>query len=259
MPISKGHGTPRHNATSPDIENNSYPKNPPMRIWEGSHDSPAWVPGGGGGGTRPPGPVRPVRWAAGPAGTPPARRVGTGEGMAGSAEDTGRGRGCPIGGQDATATPENKNGGAVIGTAVQKRPPPGTALREPCRAAGHEWRWRESNPRPSSSGRGFSGRSLLCFSRPRRSRRRVADGLSHCQVSRSAPWPGRTVEPPNDARHRAGGDPGLTVGLTRLYQAARASSRWLPTVALELALIFSRSQDLRGHDRSPRPASLGTN
>ena len=83
-------------------------------------------------------------------------------------------------------------------------------------------------------------------------------GPSHCEVSRSAPWPGRTVEPPNDARHRAGGDPGLTVGLLA-YQAARASSRWLPTVALELALIFSRTRDLRGRIRSPRPASLDTN
>jgi hypothetical protein len=42
------------------------------------------------------------------------------------------------------------------------------------------WRWRESNPRPSTPRQGFSGRSLFRFSRPRRSHRRVADGLSHC-------------------------------------------------------------------------------
>ena len=42
------------------------------------------------------------------------------------------------------------------------------------------WRWRESNPRPSVPHQGFSGRSLLCFSQPRRSRKQVADGLSHC-------------------------------------------------------------------------------
>ena len=44
----------------------------------------------------------------------------------------------------------------------------------------HSWRWRESNPRPSVPHQGFSERSLLCFSQPRRSRRQDADGLSHC-------------------------------------------------------------------------------
>lgn len=72
------------------------------------------------------------------------------------------------------------------------------------------WRWRESNPRPSTPRQGFSGRSLLCFSQPRRSRRRVADGLSHCLVSRSSPWPGQSVEPSSDARSQAEGTPGLT-------------------------------------------------
>ncbi len=43
-----------------------------------------------------------------------------------------------------------------------------------------EWRWRESNPRPSVPHQGFSGRSLLCFSQPRRSRKQVADRLSRC-------------------------------------------------------------------------------
>ena len=46
-----------------------------------------------------------------------------------------------------------------------------------------EWRWRESNPRPSVAIRVFSGRSLLCFSQPRQSRRQAADGLSHCVMS----------------------------------------------------------------------------
>ena len=54
----------------------------------------------------------------------------------------------------------------------------------------HSWRWRESNPRPSVHHQGFSGRSLLWFSQPRRSRRRAAAGLSRCLVSRSAPRPG---------------------------------------------------------------------
>jgi len=58
------------------------------------------------------------------------------------------------------------------------------------------WRWRESNPRPSVPHQGFSGRSLLCFSQPRRSRKQVADGLSRCEVSRLAPRPGQAVDPP---------------------------------------------------------------
>jgi hypothetical protein len=74
----------------------------------------------------------------------------------------------------------------------------------------HSWRWRESNPRPSVHHQGFSGRSLLCFSQPRRSRKQVADGLSRCLVSRLAPRPGQAVILLADARHRVGGVPGLT-------------------------------------------------
>jgi hypothetical protein len=59
------------------------------------------------------------------------------------------------------------------------------------------WRWRESNPRPSVPHQGFSGRSLLCFSQPRRSRKQVADGLSRCLVSRLAPRPRQAVDPPS--------------------------------------------------------------
>src|SRR5262245_2459337 len=44
-----------------------------------------------------------------------------------------------------------------------------------------EWRWRESNPRPSVPHQGFSGRSLLCFSQPRRSHRQATGGLSRCE------------------------------------------------------------------------------
>jgi hypothetical protein len=50
-----------------------------------------------------------------------------------------------------------------------------------------EWRWRESNPRPSLVIRVFSGRSPLCFSQPRQSRGQAADGLSHCLLSRTIP------------------------------------------------------------------------
>ncbi len=38
-----------------------------------------------------------------------------------------------------------------------------------------EWRWRESNPRPSLAIGVFSGRSLLGISRPRQSHRQAAD------------------------------------------------------------------------------------
>ena len=74
----------------------------------------------------------------------------------------------------------------------------------------HSWRWRESNPRPSVPHQGFSGRSLLCFSQPRRSRKRDADRLSHCLMSQLAPRPGQTVILLADARHRVEGIPGLT-------------------------------------------------
>lgn len=49
------------------------------------------------------------------------------------------------------------------------------------------WRCRESNPGPSLAIRVFSGRSLLCVSRPRQSRRQAVDGLSHCLLSCVAP------------------------------------------------------------------------
>ena len=64
-------------------------------------------------------------------------------------------------------------------------------------ASFNRWRWRESNPRPSVPHQGFSGRSLLCFSQPRRSRKQDADRLSHCLMSRLAPRPGQTVDPPS--------------------------------------------------------------
>ena len=59
----------------------------------------------------------------------------------------------------------------------------------------HSWRRRESNPRPSVPHQGFSGRSLLCFSQPRRSRKLDVDRLSHCLMSHLAPRPGQAVDP----------------------------------------------------------------
>src|SRR6516225_3574061 len=87
----------------------------------------------------------------------------------------------------------------------------------------HSWRWRESNPRPSVHHQGFSGRSLLCFSQPRRSRKLDADRLSRCSMSRLAPRPGQAVILLADARHRVEGIPGLTSRtLTRLRRRERA-------------------------------------
>jgi hypothetical protein len=74
----------------------------------------------------------------------------------------------------------------------------------------HSWRWRESNPRPSVHHQGFSGRSLLRFSQPRRSCKQDADRLSRCSMSRLVPRPGQAVIPLADARHRVEGIPGLT-------------------------------------------------
>jgi hypothetical protein len=115
----------------------------------------------------------------------------------------------------------------------------------------HSWRWRESNPRPSVPHQGFSGCSLLRFSQPRRSRKQDADRLSRCSMSRLAPRPGQAVILLADARHRVGGIPGLTA--SNSPQAARARS-----VRIGLALIDVRSQDFRGHNRNPRPASPGS-
>ena len=116
----------------------------------------------------------------------------------------------------------------------------------------HSWRWRESNPRPSVHHQGFSGRSLLCISQPRRSRKQAADGLSRCQVSRLVPRPGQAVILLADARHRVEGIPGLT----DLNSPQATSSRSVRDIVL--ALIGLRPQDLRGHNRNPRPASPGS-
>ena len=92
----------------------------------------------------------------------------------------------------------------------------------------HSWRWRESNPRPSVHHQGFSGRSLRCFSQPRRSCRLAADGLSRCWCpaqprDRAERWILLA-----DARHRAGGVPGLTTLLTRVRPRVRgyAALHW---------------------------------
>jgi len=87
---------------------------------------------------------------------------------------------------------------------------------------------RDSNPRPSGPYQGFSVRSLLCFSQPRRSRKQDADRLSHCLLSRLAPRPGQTVIPLADARIRVEGIPGLTDLRLSLRQRKRGQCalRW---------------------------------
>ena len=105
----------------------------------------------------------------------------------------------------------------------------------------HSWRWRESNPRPSVLHQGFSGRSLLCFSQPRRSRKQVADGLSRCSMSRLVPRPGQAVIPLADARHRVEGIPGLTELYFALSGKSEFSARCVGTYCFAVTGL-TRSQ-----------------
>jgi len=105
----------------------------------------------------------------------------------------------------------------------------------------HSWRWRESNPRPSVHHQGFSGRSLLCFSQPRRSRKLGADRLSRCSMSRLAPRPGQAVILLADARHRVEGIPGLTDPYFALSGKSEVSARCVGTYWFAVT-GFARSQ-----------------
>ena len=74
------------------------------------------------------------------------------------------------------------------------------------------WRWRESNPRPRVTNQVFSGRSWLdVFSAPCTR----ANTLQTSPVSVHVPAKPRDdsqqVEPPDEARGRDGGAPGLTL------------------------------------------------
>ena len=124
------------------------------------------------------------------------------------------------------------------------------------------WRWRESNPRPSTAIQGFSGRNPLCFSRPRQSRRQAADGPSRCWFFLVPPRPGHQVEPPSDARSRVGGDPGLTDFMLLLAARQRERSQrglnwrllvsrsWLTRSSLGSSARFPCLDD-RSRNRSP--------
>jgi hypothetical protein len=92
---------------------------------------------------------------------------------------------------------EFKHNKAGVSASAQKDPEiPRHSLPATLRMLGLNPR-RDSNPRPSGPHQGFSVRSLLCFSQPRRSRKQDADRLSHCLMSRLAPRPGQTVDPPS--------------------------------------------------------------
>jgi len=103
------------------------------------------------------------------------------------------------------------------------------------------WRWRESNPRPSVHHQGFSGRSLLRFSQPRRSCKQDADRLSRCSMSRLVPRPGQAVIPLADARHRVEGIPGLTELYFALSGKSEFSARCVGTYWFAVT-GFTRSQ-----------------
>ncbi len=123
------------------------------------------------------------------------------------------------------------------------------------------WRWRESNPRPTTHHQGFSERSPLCLcSTPPISRTSRCDGPSRCLVSRARPRPARTVSHLADARIRADDEPGLTESLRYLGSegelaltgvgACVVSDAWLTSSSSASSARFPWSSD-RSRDHSP--------
>src|SRR4051794_28082718 len=124
------------------------------------------------------------------------------------------------------------------------------------------WRWRESNPRPTTHHQGFSERSPLCLcSTPSISRTSRCDGPSRCLVSRARPRPARTVSHLADARHRADDEPGLTELPTLLsgsegelaltgVGACVGCNAWLTSSSLPSSARFPWPND-RSRDHSP--------
>ncbi len=136
----------------------------------------------------------------------------------------------------------------------------GSPDRDPGRTSG--WRWRESNPRPSTHGQGFSERSpLRLCSTPPITRTSRCDGPSRCEMSRACPRPARTVSHLADARNRADDEPGLTATPTLLSgsEGVRAligigacvvCNGWLTSSSLPSSARFPWSPD-RSRDHSP--------
>ena len=131
-----------------------------------------------------------------------------------------------------------------------------------CEDLGVGWRWRESNPRPTTHHQGFSERSPLCLcSTPSISRTSRCDGPSRCLVSRARPRPARTVSHLADARIRADDEPGLTELPTLLsgsegelaltgVGACVVSDAWLTSSSSASSARFPWSSD-RSRDHSP--------
>src|SRR6476620_961276 len=82
---------------------------------------------------------------------------------------------------------------------------------DPTGALAQGWRWRESNPRPSTHHQGFSERILprLCLA-PSITQTSRCDGPSRCSVSHARPRPTRAVSHLADASTRTDDEPGLT-------------------------------------------------
>ena len=101
------------------------------------------------------------------------------------------------------------------------------------------WRWRESNPRPSTQNQGFSERSpLRLCSAPPITRTSRCDGPSRCGVSRTYPRPARAVSHLADASIRADDEPGLTDSPS-CYQAARAKSCCVSAALIRLQRVVN--------------------
>ena len=101
------------------------------------------------------------------------------------------------------------------------------------------WRWRESNPRPTTPVQGFSERSPLCLcSAPPIPRTGRCDGPSRCAMSRARPRPARVVSHLADARIRVDDEPGLT-DPPSYRQAARAKSCCLLAALVRLQRVVN--------------------
>src|SRR5690625_4402379 len=112
------------------------------------------------------------------------------------------------------------------------------------------WRWRESVSPPMAWQQSCCGCSLLRFSRPQRSRRQVADGLSHLGVPAAPVTRAASSGSLADARIRVESLPGLTDFEARSggegeVGALGIGTYWFAEVVIEMTL-------------HPRPASSGT-
>jgi hypothetical protein len=95
------------------------------------------------------------------------------------------------------------------------------------RRQARQWRWRESNPRPSVLSQGFSGRSLQSlFSAPAVMQTSPPTGPVTVRFPAWSRDRTRQLSLPADARHRAEGTPGLTDFGLLLRQQERSQRDW---------------------------------